>query len=60
MAWLVAIEEGGETRTSLVCASPREVQGGSRTPDKGAASGAGRMGVGWLGMGVVGVVMAVL
>ena len=60
MAWLVAIEEGGETKTSLVCASPREVQGGSRNPDNGTASKVGRKEVGWLGMVVVGVVMAVL
>lgn len=57
MPWLVAVQEGGETRTSLVCAAPRNVQGGSREVETGAASAATRMGMGWLGLGVLGVVV---
>lgn len=57
MPWLVAVEQDGKTSTSVVCAAPRQVQGGAREPVTGVA---GRVSVGWLGLGVVGVVMAML
>ncbi|KAF3034147.1 hypothetical protein E8E12_003701 [Didymella heteroderae] len=60
MPWLVAVDEGGETKTRVVCVAPRNVQGGNQRPETGVASKAGRIEVGLLGLGVVGVVLAVL
>lgn len=60
MTWLVAAQDAGETKTSLLCVAPRDVAEGSRNVKTGGVARAMRAKGGWMGVVAVAVAAVVV